>query len=103
MSNQWRDEQSRYMREIERLQAADRSYLGRSVQLARNAQRLLAKHEPVEKRRPLNFLPSNCTWEDGEVVSALRQPFDLRAETAVTAAHAAAGEAALMTFRCGVF
>ena len=28
MSNQWRDEQNRYMREIERLQAADRSYMG---------------------------------------------------------------------------
>jgi len=56
MSNQWRDEQNRYMREIERLQAADRSYMG-GGRLGRNAQRLLAKQEPGEKHRLLNFLP----------------------------------------------
>jgi site-specific DNA recombinase len=46
------------------------------LELARNAQRLLAKQEPREKRRLLNFLLSNCTWEDGEVVATFRQPFD---------------------------
>lgn len=95
MSNQWREEQNRCLREIERLQVADRSYLDEGVQLlelARNAQRLFAKQEPREKRRLLNFLLSNCTWEDGEVVATFRQPFDLLVETAVTAARAAAGE-----------
>jgi hypothetical protein len=62
------------------------------LELARNAQRLFAKQEPREKRRLLNFLLSNCTWEDGEVVATFRQPFDLLADTAVTAARAAAGE-----------
>lgn len=107
MSNQWREEQNRCLREIERLQAADRSYIGEGVQLlelARNAQRLFAKQEPREKRRLLNFLLSNCAWEDGEVVATFRQPFDLLAETAVFASRAAAGETAKrpkLRFGCG--
>jgi site-specific DNA recombinase len=95
MSNQWREEQNRCLCEIERLQAADRSYLKEGVQLlelARNAQRLFAKQESREKRRLLNFVLSNCTWEDGEVIATLREPFDLLAETAVSAAHAAKAE-----------
>jgi site-specific DNA recombinase len=50
--------------------------------LARNAQRLFAMQEPREKRRLLNFVLSNCTWEDGEVVATFREPFDLLAQTA---------------------
>ena len=34
----------------------------------------------------LNFVLSNCTWEDGEVVATFRQPFDLLAETTAIAA-----------------
>ena len=52
------------------------------LDLARNAQRLFAAQEPREKRRLLNFLLSNCTWEDGEVVATFREPFDMLAETA---------------------
>ena len=58
MSNQWREEQNRCQREIERHQNADKSYHGRRralLELARNAQRLFAKQEPREKRRLLNF------------------------------------------------
>jgi len=47
----------------------------------RNAQKLFERQEPREKRRLLNFVVSNCTWEDGEVVATFRQPFDLLAET----------------------
>jgi len=43
---------------------------------------LFAAQEPREKRRLLNFLLSNCTWEDGEVVATFREPFDMLAETA---------------------
>jgi hypothetical protein len=77
MSNQWREEQNRCLREIERLQAADRSYMDEGVQLlelAQNAQRLFAKQEPREKRRLFNFLLSNCTWEDGEVAAPSANP-----------------------------
>ena len=78
MSNQWREEQNRCQREIERLQAADRSYMDEGVQLlelARNAQMLFAKQEPREKRRLLNFLLSNCTWEDGAAGGDLPKTF----------------------------
>ena len=97
VSNQWREEQNRCSREVERLQVADRSYMEEGVQLlelARNAQRLFAKQEPREKRRLLNFLLSNCSWEDGKVVATFRQPFDLLAETVVTAARATKAETA---------
>ncbi len=86
MSNQWREEQVRCQREIERHRNADKSYLGEGIallDLARNAQRLFAKQEPREKRRLLNFLVSNCTWEDGKAVAIFRQPFDMLAETVI--------------------
>ena len=95
MSNQWREEQSRCQRETERHQNADKSYLEEGVQLlelARNAQRLFAQQEPREKRRLLNFLLSNCTWEDGEVVATFREPFDLLAETATNSINLGIGE-----------
>ena len=82
------------LREIERLQAADRSYMDEGVQileLAQNAQRLFATQEPREKRRLLNFLLSNCTWRDGGVAATLRQPFDLLAETTAIEARAGTG------------
>jgi hypothetical protein len=85
MSNQWCEEQNRCQREIERRQNADKSYKDEGIallDLARNAQRLFAAQEPREKRRLLNFLLSNCTWEDGEAVSTFREPFDMLAETA---------------------
>jgi site-specific DNA recombinase len=97
MSNQWREEQNRCQQEIERHQNADKSYLDEGVQLlelARNAQRLFAKQEPREKRRLLNFVLSNCTWEDGEVVANFRQPFDMLAETTTAAARLEADKTA---------
>ena len=97
MSNQWRDEQNLCLREIERHQNADQSYMEEGVQLlelARNAQRLFAKQEPREKRRLLNFVLSNCTWENGDVVATFRQPFDMLAETTNTAACHEANETA---------
>jgi site-specific DNA recombinase len=97
MSNQWREEQNRCQREIERHENADKSYKDEGVallDLARNAQRLFAKQEPREKRRLLNFVLSNCSWEDGEVVATFRQPFDMLAETATAAADVGVGEKA---------
>ena len=64
------------------------------LELARNAQRLFAQQPPREKRRLLNFLLSNCSWEDGEVVATFRQPFDLLAETTAMVARQTAGDAA---------
>jgi site-specific DNA recombinase len=97
MSNQWREEQNRCLREIERHQHADQSYMDEGVQLlelARNAQKLFEQQEPREKRRLLNFVLSNCTWEEGEVVATFRQPFDLLAETTALAMRSAADNGA---------
>jgi hypothetical protein len=38
---------------------------------------------------------SNCTWENGEVITSFRQPFDLLAETTVIAAQACAMDGAI--------
>ncbi len=62
------------------------------LDLARNAQRLFASQKPREKRRLLNFVLSNGTWKDGEVVATFRQPFDILAETATAAARVEAGK-----------
>ena len=94
MSAEWREEQDRCQREIDRHQDADKSYMDDGVQileLARNAQRLFERQEPRQKRRLLNFVLSNCIWEDGEVVATFRQPFDLLAETTAIAARQGAG------------
>ena len=58
---------------------------GRS--LARNAESLFERQDAREKRRLLNFVLSNCTWDDGEVVATFRQPFDLLAETTAIASR----------------
>jgi hypothetical protein len=52
------------------------------------------RQEPRQKRRLLNFVLSNCTWEDGEVVTTFSQPFDLLAETNAIAARHGAGNTA---------
>jgi len=91
MSNEWREAQNSCLREIERHQEADKSYMDEGVrllELAPKGQELFAQQQPQEKRRLLNFLLSNCTWEDGEVIATFRQPFDLLAETAVSAGRA---------------
>ena len=54
----WREEQDRCLREIERHQAANKSYMDEGVrllELAQNAQRLFEKQEPREKRRLAQF------------------------------------------------
>ena len=63
----------------------------RILELVRNAQSLFESQPAREKRRLLNFVLSNCTWEDGEVVTTFRQPFDLLAETNASVARSKAG------------
>ena len=94
MAGQWREEQTRCLRDIERHQEAEQVYMDEGVQileLARNARALFERQTAREKRRLLNFVLSNCTWADGEVVATFRQPFDLLAETTANAARAEAG------------
>jgi site-specific DNA recombinase len=96
MSSGWRDDQVHLQRRIEQHQAADKNYLVEGVQLmelAQSAQRQFAGQEPREKRRLLNFVLSNCAWDDGQVVAELRQPFNLLAETVADEAIAEPGRA----------
>ena len=91
MSSEWRAEQDRCTREIERHQSADQSYLEEGVrllELSRNAKRLFEKQAFREKHRLLNFVVSNSTWMGGQMTATLRQPFDLLAETTAKAAQA---------------
>src|SRR4029077_5041616 len=90
MSAEWRAEQLRCQREIDRHQEADKSYMDEGAQileLARNAQQLFARQEPRQKRRLLNLVLFNCHCGDGEVVATFREPFDLLAETTAIAAR----------------
>ncbi|TIL73213.1 MAG: hypothetical protein E5Y70_17805 [Mesorhizobium sp.] len=82
MSAQWRVEQTRLLREIERHSEAQESYMEdglRLLELAREASRLFAKQAANEKKRLLNLVLSNCEWDRGEVRANFRQPFDLLA------------------------
>ena len=93
MASEWRAEQARCQREIDRQQEADKSYMEEGVQileLVRNAQRLF-------ERRLLNFILSNCTWEGGELIATFRQPFDLLAETTAIAARSAVAKIPTLT------
>jgi site-specific DNA recombinase len=93
MAGQWREEQRRLQHDIDRHEEAEQSYMDEGVrilELARNAQALFERQPAREKRRLLNFVLSNCSWEDGEVVSTFRQPFDLLAETTAIAARSSA-------------
>ena len=81
-SREWRDEQSRILREIEGHQAANESYMEagiRILELSRNMHRLFAKQPAAEKRRLLDFVVSNCSWKDGKLTPEFRQPFDMLA------------------------
>jgi site-specific DNA recombinase len=84
MSAECREEQNRCLREVARHEAAEQSYMDEGVkilELARNAQRLFERQEPREKRRLLNFVLSNCSWDYGNVVATFRAPFEFLAET----------------------
>lgn len=93
LSADWRREQDRCVREIERHRNADRSYIDEGItllELARSAPRLFEHRDPLEKRRLLNYVLSNSTWKNGELTAAFRQPFDLLAETTAIAAQSGA-------------
>ena len=90
MAGQWREEQRRLQHDIDRHEEAEQSYMDEGVlilELARNAQALFERQPARQKRRLLNFVLSNCSWENGEVVAAFRQPCDLLAETTAIAAR----------------
>jgi site-specific DNA recombinase len=77
MAGEWREEQRRLQRDLDRHEEAEQSYMVEGVrilELARNAQALFERQPAREKRRLLNFVLSNCSWEDGEVVATSANP-----------------------------
>jgi site-specific DNA recombinase len=86
MVAQWRDERARCLRDIELLHSADDSYVDNAfeiLKLVHNAHLEFAKRPPIEKRRMLNLLLSNCSWANEKLSAKFRQPFDIIAETVV--------------------
>jgi site-specific DNA recombinase len=84
MSESFRKEQSDLLRQIEKHQQANQTYLDEGVHLLELAQKavvLYEKQEMREKQRLLNFVCSNSQWRDGKLTPTYRRPFDLLAST----------------------
>jgi site-specific DNA recombinase len=71
------------------------------LEMARNAQRLFAQEAPLQKRRLLNFVLSNCTWSGGELRATFRQPFDLLAETTALEVQVDKNQGRILSDRSG--
>jgi site-specific DNA recombinase len=83
-SGAWRSEQADILRKIEQHQQANQTYVDEGVRLLELAQRatmLYERQEMREKRRLLDFVFSNSTWQDGHLVQTYRKPFDMLAIT----------------------
>ena len=86
-SEQWREEQSRVLSKLKWHQSANRSYFDEGIkilELANKAYSLYQKAEAQEKRKPLDYILSNCRVTDGSLYPTYRKPFDLIAEGART-------------------
>ena len=86
MAGQWREEQQRCLRDIERHQTAEQSYMVEGIkllELANDAKGLFERQPAREKRRLLNLLLSNCEWSDGVIAVTFQQPFDFLIKTRV--------------------
>ena len=83
---EWREEQQKCLELIREHQDANQTYLDeytRLLELAQKTGALFRKQSPAEKRRLLGFVLSNCTWKDGRLTAAYRQPFELLAKNVV--------------------
>jgi hypothetical protein len=93
MSAGSREEQNRCLREIECHESAEQSYMDGGCRFS-SSRGMFERQQPREKHRLLNFILSNCTWEDGEMVATFPQPVDLLLETTTAATRHEAGNAA---------
>jgi site-specific DNA recombinase len=82
MSASFRKEQSDLLRQSEKHQQANQTYLDEGVRLLELAQRAVLLYEKQtmrEKRRLLDFVCSNSKWQEGKLIPTYRKPFDLLA------------------------
>ena len=83
VSAKWRSEQDRIKGLIERYENANRNYLDQGSQileLAQDAYFQYVRKEPIEKRRLLNYLLSNCTLDNLTLYPTYKKPFNFIAE-----------------------
>jgi len=79
-----REELVRLQAEVEQHRRADHAHVDdgvRLLELAQRAEELFLSQEPQEKRRLLNLVVSNSTWQEGELTVELRKPFDVLRDT----------------------
>lgn len=70
LSQKWRGERDQCRRQIDALAHEEQALLnegGQVVEFLHDAHRLFEKQPPDEKRRLLNFVLSNCTWDRGRL------------------------------------
>jgi site-specific DNA recombinase len=83
---EWRMDQDILKEKIEQHQQANRIYIDegiRLLELSQSAVSLYMRQSMEEKRRLLNYVHSNSTWKDGQLIPNYRKPFDLLAVTNV--------------------
>jgi site-specific DNA recombinase len=88
LAEQWRAEQDRLLRSIDKHREATEVYFAEGakiLELASRCQDLFARQPSQEKRKLLEFVLSNCSWSHGELTPTFRQPFDLLVDTRKTA------------------
>jgi site-specific DNA recombinase len=82
-ASEWRAQQTRIRSNIDAHHAANQSYIQEGIkllELAQHAARLFESQPAKEKRKLLDFVLSNCTWKEGELVAQYRHPFDILAD-----------------------
>jgi hypothetical protein len=92
-ASEFRTERCRVMRDIEAHQNAKKSYIEEGIRLldlARRAPVLFENQLPAQKRKLLDFVLSNCRWNDGQLEPEYRKPFDMLALALAVAAQNAA-------------
>jgi len=82
-TNEWKDEQSKILVNIERHKDANTNYFEQGIrilELAQKAYSAYLEQNNTGKRNLLNILLSNCTLNDGNLYPTYRKPFDLLAK-----------------------
>ena len=82
-TNEWKDEQSKILANIERHKDANTNYFEQGIrilELTQKAYSAYLEQNNTGKRNLLNILLSNCTLNDGNLYPTYRKPFDLLAK-----------------------
>lgn len=78
-SSEWREELELIRQQIDRHESASHSYIEEGVkilELCQRASQLYAEQEVHERRRLLDFVFSNCLWQDARLIPVFREPFN---------------------------